>query len=315
MKAPQPERLITNRNQDTDSPTGVLEIGVFAQGYFAGRKRAIMVIGGLAAIVVSAIILSTQGTKVRDSSSGEAQSPTAQKMKTVAVKPIENGAKSFINQAGVEMVWIPPGSFTMGSPNGGKDEKPVHGVTISKGFYMGKYEVTQAQWRTLMGKNPSYFKGDNLPVENVSWVNVQVFIDHLNALNDGFVYRLPTESEWEYACRARTTKAYAGDLDTMAWYVNDSDDQTHQVGTKQPNAFGLYDMHGNVWEWCQDWYRPDYSGTPSDGSASQTGDQKYRVMRGGSWLGSADSLRSAARGRASSNDRTNHDGFRLVAVR
>lgn len=150
------------------------------------------------------------------------------------------------NSAGIEFVWIPPGSFMMGSDSRGWYVQPVRQVTIGRGFYMGRYEVTQAQWQAVMGSNPSDFKGDNLPVQNVSWNDAQEFISQLNAANDGYQYRLPSEAEWEYACRAGTTGDYAGVLDAMAWYKNNSDKYTHPVGTKQPNAFGLYDMHGSA---------------------------------------------------------------------
>ncbi len=246
------------------------------------------------------------------------------------------------NQAGIEFVLIPAGSFMMGSTNGGNDEKPVHQVTLSYSFYMAKYEVTQAQWQSVMGNNPSYFKGDNLPVGAVSWDDAVSFIARLNAQNDGYSYRLPTEGEWEYACRAGTTGDYAGDLDAMAWYVNnsgrtrldvaeilrtdsanygkrinDNGNQPHAVGSKLPNSFGLFDMHGNVREWCQDWYHNSYNGAPSDGSAWLSGgEQKYRVLRGGSWYSDAADLRSACRGSGVSPDvRGSGVGFRVVAVR
>jgi formylglycine-generating enzyme required for sulfatase activity len=187
------------------------------------------------------------------------------------------------NQMGIEMVYIPPGEFMMGSENGDKDERPVHRVTISQAFYIGRYEVTQAQWQAAMGDNPSHFKdcGGNCPVERVSWKDAQNFINKLNESNDGFRYRLPTEAEWEYACRAGTTGDYAGTLSEMAWYGKNSGSKTHAVGGKQPNAWGLADMHGNVWEWCQDWYHKTYYGAPTDGSAWLSGgEQEYRVLRG-----------------------------------
>ncbi len=245
---------------------------------------------------------------------------------------------------GIELVYVPAGSFTMGSENGEANEKPVHTVTIRKGFYMGKYEVTQAQWQAVMGSNPSHFKGDNLPVETISWIHAQNFIQKLNALNDGFVYRLPTEAEWEYAARAGTTGDYAGSLDTMAWYGNnsgrqyidaaeisrtdrsnygkritDNGNQTHAVGTKQPNAFGLYDMHGNVWEWCLDYWHENYGGlvssAPTDGSAWLSGgDSNKRVLRGGSWNFFAHVLRSALRGGGAPGNGDDYIGFRVVAV-
>ena len=244
------------------------------------------------------------------------------------------------NRAGVELVWVPPGSFMMGSNNGSDDEKPVHQLTIREGFYLGRYEVTQGQWQAVMGNNPSKFKGENLPVERVSWIDVQNFIQKLNAQNDGFIYRLPSEAEWEYACRAGTTGDYTGNLDTMAWYGNnsgrqyldaaeilrtdssnyfkritDNGGQTHPVGQKQPNAFGLYDMHGNVWEWCQDYWHDNYNGAPTDGSAWLSGgDSSRRVLRGGAWNDCANTLRSAYRYGNPPVSRFNRFGFRLAAV-
>ena len=217
-------------------------------------------------------------------------------------------SSTYMNKYSMEFALIPAGRFSMGSASGGSDEKPVHEVTIGQPFYIGKYEVTQGQWTAVMGKNPSYFKGDNLPVEQVSWDDAQQFINKLNEMNDGFKYRLPTEAEWEYSCRAGTTGDYPGDLDEMGWYVNnsgngyfdaasifqndkmnygkrihDNGDRTHAVGAKQANAFGLYDMHGNVWEWCEDWHHENYNGAPTDGSAWLSGgEQKFRVLRGGS---------------------------------
>ena len=209
----------------------------------------------------------------------------------------------------------------MGSTNGEADEKPVHQVTINYSFYIGKYEVTQAQWQAVMGNNPSSFKGEipgplfNLPVEQVSWDDAQSFINKLNESNDGFTYRLPTEAEWEYACRAGTTGDYAGNLSEMAWFAENSQNRTHNVGEKQPNGWGLFDMHGNVWEWCQDWYHDSYSGAPADGSAWLGGVQLYRVLRGGSW-GNKDaaSLRSASRSRNTPDNRFYDKGLRVVAV-
>jgi formylglycine-generating enzyme required for sulfatase activity len=242
------------------------------------------------------------------------------------------------NNIGMEMRLIPAGNFMMGSENGNSGEKPVHRVTINYSFYMGKYEVTQAQWQTVMGNNPSEFKGCDLcPVENVSWDDAQKFIRKLNAQNDGYTYRLPSEAEWEYACRAGTTGDYAGNLDSMAWYANNSgrsyidadaisrtdssnyhkrttenDDQTHPVGQKQANAFGLYDMYGNVGEWCQDWSHVNYGGTPTDGSAWES-KELFRVLRGGSWYSNANTLRPAFR---SENipGQPYRSGLRVVAV-
>jgi formylglycine-generating enzyme required for sulfatase activity len=207
-------------------------------------------------------------------------------------------------------VQIPAGEFLMGSENGDGDEKPPHRVRISQWFEMGQYEVTQAMWQAVMGSNPSNFKGQDLPIENVSWDEVQGFISRLNARNDGYVYRLPTEAEWEYACRAGTTGDYAGSLDAMAWYSSNSGSRTHPVGQKQPNAWGLYDMHGNVWEWCQDWYGGYPTGAVTDPKGAESG--SGRVTRGGSWINSAANCRSALRGISSPGYRFIYLGFRLV---
>ncbi|MCZ7393076.1 MAG: formylglycine-generating enzyme family protein [Candidatus Methanoperedens sp.] len=204
----------------------------------------------------------------------------------------------------MEFVLIPAGEFDMGSPESEKDrdgnEGPVHHVKISKAFYMGKYEVTQKQWREVMGNDPSNFKGDNLPVESVSWNDVQEFIKKLNEKEGTNRYRLPSEAEWEYAGRAGTTTRYSfGDdeskLGEYAWYAMNSGSRTHEVGQRKSNPWGLYDMHGNVWEWVQDIYHNSYNGAPTDGSAWE-GDGSDRVLRGGCWYDLASYLRSAHRG-------------------
>ena len=165
----------------------------------------------------------------------------------------------------LEMVQIPAGEFLMGTPNSDSNglnaEKPRHRVRITKPFYLGKYLVTQEQWGAVMGNNPSYFKGPKKPVEQVSWDDCQQFLRKLNAISvagEGR-FQLPTEAQWEYACRAGSTTRYCfGDeesrLGEFAWYNVNSGEQTHRVGEKKPNAWGLYDMHGNVWEWCADWF-------------------------------------------------------------
>jgi formylglycine-generating enzyme required for sulfatase activity len=189
------------------------------------------------------------------------------------------------------MVVVPPGSYQMGSNVGEADEKPVHRVTIGKPFAIGKFEVTQAEWQAVMGNNPSDFKncGSDCPVERVSWYDVQEFIHKLN-LKTGKQYRLPTEAEWEYACRAGQQTEYCGgdDLNSIGWYGahaisgGNSAMTTNPVGQKQANAFGLYDMSGNMWEWVQDSYHSNYNGAPNDGS-EWDGDGAIRVVRGGSW--------------------------------
>ena len=181
-----------------------------------------------------------------------------------------------------DMVVIPAGSFDMGSSSG--NEAPIHRVTINRAFAIGKTEITQAQWKTIMGSNPSDFAncGGNCPVEQVSWNDAKQFIQKLNA-RTGKQYRLPTEAEWEYACRAGAHQEYCGsdDDERVAWYGGFFGG-THAVAAKQANAWGLYDMSGNVWEWVEDSYHDNYNGAPNDGSAWQ-GDGAERVLRGGSW--------------------------------
>jgi formylglycine-generating enzyme required for sulfatase activity len=226
---------------------------------------------------------------------------------------------TYTNSIGMEFVLIPAGTFQMGSNDGEDDEKPVHSVTISKPFYLGKYEVTQREWKAVMGSNPSYYKGDNRPVERVSWDDVQEFIKKLNAKEGGDKYRLPTEAEWEYACRAgSTTRWYFGDnenqLGDYAWYKANSGNETKPVGQKKPNAFGLYDMHGNVWEWCQDWYSKDYYGSSPKTDPTGPSSGSNRVRRGGSWGGTATIARAALRGTDFPDYRYGNLGFRLLRL-
>ena len=227
---------------------------------------------------------------------------------------------------GLELVKIEPGTFMMGSPGHNSDEGPPTRVTISKGFSMSKYEVTQGQYEAVMGANPSRFKGNlNLPVENVSWVDATNFCAKLTEqerqagrLPDGYVYRLPTEAEWEYACRAGTTTRFSyGDdpeyveLGEYAWYDENSSSRTHPVGQKKPNPWGLYDMHGNVWEWCLDWYSGSYpGGSVTDPKGPSSG--SFRVIRGGSWYVSARFCRSAIRDWFVPSLRHSRLGFRVV---
>jgi formylglycine-generating enzyme required for sulfatase activity len=213
---------------------------------------------------------------------------------------------------GIEFVRIPAGEFDMGSESGYPHERPVHRVRISKAFEMDKYPVTQGQWEAVMGSNPSSFKGADRPVEQVSWNAVQVFLRKLNAKGDGYRYRLPTEAEWEYAARAGTTGEYPGDLDAMAWHNENSQWETHPVGQKEPNAWGLYDMLGNVWEWCQDWYRLDYYGVSPGIDPPGPASGEHRVVRGGSFRGFARDLRASYRYRQGPGYETSDLGFRSV---
>ena len=220
--------------------------------------------------------------------------------------------------ATMEMVWIEPGTFTMGSPDteegrDSHDEGPQHEVTITQGFYLGKFELTQGQWESVMGTTPwagqSYVQEDpNNPAVYILWNDMQAFIDSLNTAEGSDVYRLPSEAEWEYACRAGTETRWSfGDdesqLGQYAWYKDNAYDvgeaYAHEVGTKLPNPWGLYDMHGNVWEWCQDWYDPNYySVSPSvdpTGPSTPTPGIETPVARGGAFSHSARYVRSADR--------------------
>ncbi len=226
------------------------------------------------------------------------------------------GGTTFVNSLGMGFVLIPAGEFMMGSDHGDYDEKPVHKVRISQPFYLGKYEVTQGQWQAVMGSNPSRFTGDpNLPVEQVSWEEVQTFARKLNAREGVAVYRLPTEAEWEYAARARATTAYgfgnhASKLGGYAWYGDNAGGRTHPVGGGKPNTWGLYDIHGNVWEWVQDWYGPYEVDAAIDPPGSSTG--SYRVYRGGGWGTFAGNCRSSDRNFDTPDTRLAGLGFRLL---
>lgn len=209
---------------------------------------------------------------------------------------------------------IPSGTFLMGSLN----ETPIHQVTISNNFYMGTFPVTQYQWESVMGSNPSKFIGTDRPVEMISWDDCQEFIRHLNTTGKG-LFRLPTEAEWEYCCRAGSSGAFCfGDdenqLGDYAWYKANSDSQTQPVGKKKSNAWGLRDMHGNVWEWCQDWY-DDYSDeSTTDPQGALLGSFPVRVFRGGCWRGVAGFAESAHRGGRGPSYRDGILGMRLVYV-
>ena len=218
------------------------------------------------------------------------------------------------------MVYVEGGTFDMGatSEQGGYadvDESPVHQVTVSS-FYMGETEVTQRQWKAIMGSNPSRYKGDNRPVENVSWNNCQAFIQKLNQLT-GRTFRLPTEAEWEYAARGGVHHSgykYAGSnsVGGVAWYDGNSGSQTHDVKTKQPNALGLYDMSGNVSEWCSDWRGSYSSGAQTDPQGPSSGSS--RVLRGGGWISGAGDCRVSYRSGSDPAFHNGSRGFRLSIV-
>ena len=215
----------------------------------------------------------------------------------------------------LEMVLIPAGSFMMGDDT----ERPVHKVNITKPFYLGKYEVTQEQWQAVVGTTPSHFKGAKLPVEEVSWGGCQYFLDKLNEKigGRGGKFVLPTEAQWEYACRAGSNKEYCfGDdespLGEYGWFAGNSGNTTHPVGEKKPNAWGLYDMHGNVCEWCQDWYAEYGAKLEADPSGPTTGSP--RTNRGGGWDYHAGGCHSAYRNHAANNYVQPFLGFRVARV-
>ena len=218
----------------------------------------------------------------------------------------------------IDMVRVEAGTFTMGATpemeNPWDGEKPTHQVTLTNDYYIGKYEVTQALWKAVMGKNPSDFKGDNLPVEKVSWDDCQEFISKLNRIT-GKTFRLPTEAEWEYAARGgKKSRGYqysgSNNLSDVAWYVGNSWSKTHAVGSKQANELGIYDMSGNVWEWCQDWYGKYSSSSHTNPTGANSGSD--RVFRGGGWDISARFCRSSYRYFITPDDHCNFLGLRLV---
>lgn len=210
--------------------------------------------------------------------------------------------------------WIPPGRFWVGSPDTDHDafdfEKPQHEVLLSRGFWLFDTPCTQALWQVVMRSNPSRFKGKNLPVERVRWGDCQTFIQRLNERFDELDLGLPTEAEWEYACRAGTqTPRYAEDLDRIAWYRENSDHKTHDVGEKAPNAWGLHDMLGNVYEWCHDGLQ-SYTADPAVNPMNSVEVGASRVVRGGCWIDSAQSVRAAYRGAGGPGFRDDSLGFR-----
>ena len=229
------------------------------------------------------------------------------------VKPGKTEVIDLGNDVKLEMVLIPAGKFIMGSPESEKGRRTTetqHEVTITKPYYMGKYEVTQEQWESVMGNNPSIRnKGAKLPVTNVSWEDCQEFIKKVNVKTNGG-YRLPTEAEWEFACRAGTIKAYSFGNNQTRDDANIGGDSIKTVGSYKPNAFGLYDLHGNVWEWCEDWsgFYPAGAVTDPKGPATGAG----RVLRGGSFNGNGSRARSSSRVNYTPTVRLANNGFRLA---
>ena len=230
--------------------------------------------------------------------------------------PPASGKNFFVGQPAMAMLWVAPGAWLMsGTLSQGDDTL----VTLTRGYWLGRTEVTQGQWQAVMDyvPIPSHFKGSERPVEQVAWATVMIFCQKLTErergagrLPAGYEYTLPTEAEWEYACRAGTTGLYAGKLDAMAWYDANSGGETHLVGLKQPNAWGFHDMHGNVQEWCADWYGGYPGGRVNNPMGAATG--QFRVTRGGSWDFTAGYARSAFRHWSPTNGGARGTGFRLA---
>ena len=236
-------------------------------------------------------------------------SPTAVVHKSGAVRVI-----TLPGGATMEMIWCAPGSFEMGSPLnevGRFENEARHKVTLTKGFWLGKHEVTQRQWESVMRVNHSKFKNPDNPVETVSWQDCEIFIRRVNAKIGGFA-RFPTEAEWEYACRAGSDTPFSGGVapSETAWYDGNSDNHTHEIGSQKPNAWGFHDMHGNVYEWCEDAYDKDYYST---GPAIDPCNRAFgvRVLRSCSWNSAARRCRSASRSWYASGDAFHTYGFRL----
>lgn len=228
----------------------------------------------------------------------------------------EPGKNFTIENAALTMIWVAHGTFLIsGTLSQGDDTQ----VTLTRGFWLGQTEVTQSQWQAVMDyvPLPSYFKGSERPVERVSWGSAVIFCDKFTEreraagrLPEGYEYTLPTEAQWEFACRAGTTGIYAGNVAAMAWYDTTSGEETHPVAQKQSNAWGFYDMHGNVSEWCFDWYGGYPGGCVNDPAGPALG--KFHVFRGGSWISSAGVCRSAFRQWSPTNGENSSIGFRLA---
>ena len=301
--------------RDPDNPQGRRRLGAGARR--SSRGRLAMIALGMSVLAVDAA-----GAQ-RNPGEGSGTGATAA---AAAKAPEEFLARIAVSRAwvaetiGLELVPIRGGTFRMGSEQGHSDERPLTQVTL-RDFALGKTEVTQAQWQAVMRSNPSRFRGSDLPVENVSWDLAMLFCRRLTEraraagkLPAGFEFTLPTEAQWEYACRAGSTGDYAADPGAMAWYDTNSDLQTHPVGAKQANAWGLHDMHGNVLEWCHDWFKDSLPGgrvTEPTGPAEGS----FRIYRGGGWSGDAGNLRYSHRFKIAPDDLYDGLGFRLALRR
>ena len=304
----------TNGVAQTTLPVGQHSYIVFCDGYESeeGMVKLKASAPSNLQITLTKEAMATQQSIVSQPTVAEqpVAQPTVANSDNISI-PVKDGIS-------IDMVRVEAGTFKMGATAEMKNpwvlEKPTHKVTLTNDYYIGKYEVTQALWQAVMGSNPSYFKGDNLPVEQVSWNDCQEFLSKLNRIT-GKTFRLPTEAEWEYAARGGKKSRgcqYSGsnNLSDVAWYWDNSGSKTHAVGSKQSNELGIYDMSGNVWEWCQDWHGrySKSSQTNPTGATSGSG----RVSRGGCWIGDAGLCRSSYRSDDAPDDRNSDFGFRLV---
>jgi formylglycine-generating enzyme required for sulfatase activity len=294
---------------------------------WSSRSRLAMIVLGMGVLAVDAVCAQRNPGEGAGSGAIAASASPAEAERAAAAKVHEEFlahiaiAKAWVAETiGVELVPIRGGSFRMGSEQGHRDERPLTQVTL-RDFALGKTELTQAQWQAVMRSNPSRFRGTDRPVENVSWDMAMLFCRRLTdraraagKLPAGFEFTLPTEAQWEYACRAGDTGDYAADPGAMAWYDANSDLQTHPVGIKQANAWGLHDMHGNVLEWCHDWFQDSLPGgrvTEPTGPAEGS----FRIYRGGGWSGDAGNLRYSHRFKIAPDDLYDGLGFRLALRR
>ena len=281
------------------------QVEVRKDGYATDKKSVTISEGQTASIS------GTLSSNTASSSNGYASNSSVSSGGNEISIPVKNGIT-------IDMVKVEAGTFMMGATsemqNPWDDEKPVREVILTNDYYIGKYEVTQSLWQAVMGTNPSYFKGDNLPVEQVSWDNCLEFIRKLNSLT-GRKFRLPTEAEWEYAARGGKKSRgyqYSGsfNISDVAWYNGNSGNKIHPIGMKQANELGVYDMSGNVNEWCQDWYGSYVSSSQTNPLGANSG--SFRVCRGGSWYFGTVNCRSSFRSRGNPDTRSRYLGFRLV---
>jgi formylglycine-generating enzyme required for sulfatase activity len=282
------------------------------------RNFAMLAVLGLVVAAATLLVINEQARaeRVRIEAEAKAERDEAEYAKSSGNRAGEEKITEITPGVTMTFCWCPAGKFTMGSPKSEKDRNSDENqaeVTLSKGFWMAQTQVTQAQWQAVMGTDPSYFKGANRPVEQVRWHDAQEFVSKINAsftLPDGMQMTLPTEAQWEYAARAGETGPYSGGaLDEVAWYHKNSDSKTHPVGTKKPNAWGLHDTSGNVWEWCSDYYASKLEGGIDPQGASSGGG---RVFRGGSWYSIAGYRRVAYRGNNYPSVMNDNLGFRVA---